>query len=127
MKNALAIKGSNGRTSLPVAPGPKQLISARTRGHDLNAVVRQFQMHGEFICAEPYGSGHINDTYRASFIQGGVPVRYLLQRINHNIFKNPASLMENIQRVTAHLGAKLDGQADFTRRVLTLIPTQDHQ
>ena len=42
-----------------------------------------------FWSAEPYGSGHINDTYCAVFDQGGARVRYILQRINHNIFKNP--------------------------------------
>jgi len=40
------------------------------------------------------------------FDQAGTPVRYILQRINHNIFKNPVALMENVQRVTAHVAAK---------------------
>jgi hypothetical protein len=93
--------------------------------HDVGAVARQFQIYGEFLGAEPYGSGHINDTYRATFDQAGSPVHYILQRINHNIFKNPVALMENIQRVTAHLGAKQAGARDFTRTVLTLLPARD--
>jgi hypothetical protein len=90
--------------------------------HDVRAVTRHFLIPGEFLSAEPYGSGHINDTYCAKFDQGGSPVRYILQRINHNIFKNPVALMENIQRVTAHLEKKVTGQPDASRRVLTLIP-----
>jgi len=93
--------------------------------HDVGAVVRQFEILGEFHCAEPYGSGHINDTYCAVFHQAGVPVRYILQRINHNIFKNPVALMENVQRVTSHLAAKMAGVPDATRRALTLIPARD--
>lgn len=93
--------------------------------HDVGAVARQFQIHGEFTSAEPYGSGHINDTYCAVFHQAGVPVRYILQRINHNIFKNPVALMENIQRVTTHLGGKVAGQSDATRRAMTLIAARD--
>lgn len=93
--------------------------------HDVRAVAQHFQIHGEFLGDEPYGSGHINDTYCARFDQGGAPVRYVLQRINHNIFKNPVALMANIQRVTAHLGAKTAGQSDASRRVLTLIPARD--
>ena len=93
--------------------------------HDYRALARQFQIYGEFLHAEPYGSGHINDTYCAVFDQGGAPVRYILQRINHNIFKDPVALMENIQRVTAHLSGKLAGEPDFSRRVLTLVPTRD--
>ena len=93
--------------------------------HDVQGVARHFQIHGGFLSAEPYGSGHINDTYCVVFDQGGVRVRYVLQRINHNIFKNPVALMENIQRVTTHLGKKCAGHSDQSRRVLTLIPTRD--
>jgi aminoglycoside phosphotransferase (APT) family kinase protein len=86
---------------------------------------RQFQIDGDFSSATPYGSGHINDTYCAVFDQSGAPARIILQRINTGIFRNPAALMENIQRVTSHLAAQLDGQADSMRRVLSLIPTRD--
>ena len=90
--------------------------------HDLRAVARHFQIAGEFLEAAPYGSGHINDTYCVVFNQGGTRVRYIFQRINHTIFKTPVALMENVQRVTAHLAAKVAGEADASRRVLTLIP-----
>jgi hypothetical protein len=95
--------------------------------HDVHAVTRQFQLRGEFISAAPYGNGHINDTYCVVFDQGGSRVRYIVQRINHHVFKNPAALMENIQRVTAHLGQKSAGQSDPVRRVLTLIPAHGGQ
>jgi Ser/Thr protein kinase RdoA (MazF antagonist) len=91
----------------------------------VSAAARQFQIGGEFAGAVPYGSGHINDTYRVVFHQAGAPVRTILQRINANIFKNPAALMENIQRVTAHLAAQVAGEPDGERRVLTLIPARD--
>jgi aminoglycoside phosphotransferase (APT) family kinase protein len=93
--------------------------------HDLNAVVREFKIDGDFAGAAPYGSGHINDTYCATFYQAGVPARFILQRINHNIFKKPFALMENIQRVASHLAAKVEGEPDSGRRVLTLIPARD--
>jgi hypothetical protein len=95
--------------------------------HDLGAVARRFQIPGEFLKAEPYGSGHINDTYCAVFDQAGTPVRYILQRINHRVFRNPVMLMENIQRVTSHVAAKLAGSSEFSRRVLTLIPSFDER
>jgi hypothetical protein len=93
--------------------------------HDVRDVARHFQIYGEFRSAEPYGSGHINDTYCAIFDQAGTVARYILQRINHNIFKKPVSLMENIQRVTTHLAGKMSGEPDFSRRVLTLIPVRN--
>jgi hypothetical protein len=93
--------------------------------HDIGAVARQFEIPGDFLEAKPYGSGHINDTYRAFFDVGGVQEPSILQRINHNVFKNPVALMENIERVTSHLGARLATAPDRCRRVLCLIPTRD--
>ena len=91
------------------------------------AALRQFRIGGEFLSAAPYGSGHINDTYCAVFHQAGAQARYILQRINRNVFKNPLALMQNIQRVTSHLAARLAGEPDCGRRVLTLIPAYDGQ
>jgi len=91
--------------------------------HDLAAVSTRFQVPGRFLSAEPYGTGHINDTYCVRFDQRGATVRYIVQRINHNVFKNPVALMDNIQRVTGHLQARVTD----ARRALTLIPTHDGQ
>ena len=93
--------------------------------HDLCAVARQFLIYGEFVHAEPCGTGHINDSYVAVFDQGGTPVRYCVQRINHKVFQNPPAVMDNIRRVTTHLGQKLAGERDSSRRALTLIPARD--
>ena len=89
----------------------------------VRAVARQFQIEGEFLEAQPFGSGHINDTYRVRFYSGDKSHFHILQRINRNIFKNPDALMLNIQRVTAHLSAQVANQPDRERRVLRLIPT----
>ena len=91
------------------------------------AVAQQFEIDGKFAEAIPYGSGHINDTYRVTFHENGAPHNYILQRINHNIFKKPAALMENVQRVTAHLATQVAGEPDSKRRALSLIPTHDGQ
>jgi Ser/Thr protein kinase RdoA (MazF antagonist) len=89
------------------------------------AAARQFEIDGEFTEVQPYGSGHINDTYKVLFREGGAPHRYILQRINRNIFKRPVALMENIQRVTTHLAAQVANEPDSIRRVLRLIPARD--
>ncbi len=89
------------------------------------AVASQFEIDGEFVEAIPYGSGHINDTYRVSFKQSGAPHNYILQRINHHIFKNPTALMENVQRVTSHMVAQVAHEPDSRRRALALIAARD--
>lgn len=93
-----------------------------SNAQNIAAVAREFQIPGESLGATPYGSGHINDTWCVVSSRSGVPVRSILQRINKNIFTNPVALMENIQRVTAHLAAKVSGETDSDRRVLALIP-----
>jgi aminoglycoside phosphotransferase len=92
---------------------------------DLRAIASCFQIDGELVGASALGSGHINDTFSLVFDLGGPRVRYVLQRINHGIFTAPAALMENVQRVTAHLAAKLAEEPDRTRRTLTLVPARD--
>jgi hypothetical protein len=87
------------------------------------AAATQFSTGGDLISAEPYGTGHINDTYRAVFEQLGARRPMILQRINHNIFKDPAALMDNIERVTTHVTAQVAAQSDAERRALTLIRT----
>src|SRR5215469_4475123 len=98
-----------------------------SKAHDLTAIASQFQIEGEFAHATAHGSGHINDSYRVTFNKAGLPVRYILQRINHIIFENPIELMENIQRVTSHLAAKLSGEPHRSRLALTLIPARDER
>jgi Phosphotransferase enzyme family len=92
---------------------------------DLRAIAGHFDIYGEFLSAAPYGTGHINDTYCAVFDQAGTTIRYILQRINHRVFKNPVALMDNVRRVTGHLAGKLADQPDRGRRFLTLVPGRD--
>jgi Ser/Thr protein kinase RdoA (MazF antagonist) len=93
----------------------------------VDAAARQFQVAGKLVRAAPFGAGHIHDSYCAVFEDAGVLTRILLQRINHAVFRNPAALSENIERVTAHLALKVAGEPEKSRRVLSLVPTRDGQ
>lgn len=85
---------------------------------DLKEIYSHFGIEKD---VEPYGNGHINDTYLCS----NVP-RYILQRINTNVFKDPAQVMENIVKVTTHLKEKIiQNGGDPARETLTVIPTVD--
>jgi hypothetical protein len=122
--NMAIIPGENGCVNSFFSRFFVRKAAFMTPKHDVAALSRQFQILGEYLGAEPFGSGHINDTYRATYDQGGLKVHYIHQRINHDIFKNPMAVMENIQRVTDHIRKSLKGQPDVSRRVLTLIPTR---
>ncbi|MEI7534421.1 MAG: aminoglycoside phosphotransferase family protein [Verrucomicrobiae bacterium] len=81
---------------------------------DVRALAGQFQLTGELLHAEPFGSGHINHTYRLTFDHS----RFILQRLNTSVFQNPAAVMENIRRVTTHL-------VENNSRTLALVPARD--
>jgi Ser/Thr protein kinase RdoA (MazF antagonist) len=90
-------------------------------------MIHQFLIYGDFEEAAPFGSGHINDTFVSRWNQAGIKIRYIHQRINSRIFLRPDQVMENIQRVTTHIAAKLSaaGLADRSRRTMTVIPGRD--
>lgn len=94
---------------------------------NLKHLKEAFNIPGDYMGAEPYGSGHINDTFASTYNQAGTRLRYIHQRINGNVFKDVPALMDNIARVTVfnqnHL-AEL-GMDDASRRCLTLLFKED--
>ena len=94
---------------------------------DLQAIAACFAVPGRFIDGAPHGSGHINDTFAVRLDDNGYRVRYVLQRVNHEVFKDVPAVMENVDRATRHITASLERQdvADRSRRAMTLIPTTD--
>ena len=69
---------------------------------------------------EPYGNGHINDTFLA--VKG--ETRYILQRMNDTVFPRPVEMMENIVGVTEHIRRKAEARGeDTSRATLRVIPT----
>ena len=94
---------------------------------ELQHISKQFQIYGEILHAETFKIGHINETYSATYDQGGTRVRYIHQKVNKHVFKNPPELMKNLMRVTTHIRKKLEAQTaeDITRRSIIVIPTRD--
>jgi Ser/Thr protein kinase RdoA (MazF antagonist) len=84
-----------------------------------------FAVYGDFTGIEAFGTGHINRTFVFSMDQGGRVVRYLLQRLNTFVFREPRLLMDNIVRVTDHLRRRLaaSGATGISRRALTALPS----
>ncbi len=102
-------------------------MTTKSVSTDLREVSKLFDLRADFVSGVAYGSGHINDTYCVRFDQSGTQVRYILQRINTNVFKTPAALMENIERVTRHALSRLlaENHPEAHRRTLTCIPAID--
>lgn len=71
-----------------------------------------------------YGEGHINNTYLVT-VNGKTVTRYILQRINTDIFTDPKSLMENICGVTSYLRDLISKRGgDVSRETMSIVPTK---
>ena len=91
---------------------------------NVSAAARPFEIDGEFIEAEPYGSGHINDTYR--YLSRMAARRFATSSSGSiTTSSKTLALMENVERVTAHLATNVAEEPDSSRRALRLIPTRD--
>ena len=92
----------------------------------LQEISKQFQIYGEILHAETCKIGHINETYSATYDQGGMRVRYIHQKVNKCVFCNPPAVMRNLVRVSSHLRRKIEERQlpQVTRRCLTIVPTR---
>lgn len=90
-------------------------------------LIGKFSIEGEPVEIIRYGQGHINDTYRVTTrLNDGKEKRYILQRINHTIFKEPVKLMDNIKGVTEHIREKIvHFGGDTAKECLNVIGTKD--
>ena len=89
-------------------------------------IISQYDFPGELISYHNHGNGHINDTYLLDYRYNDHTQRYILQRINTDIFQNPSELMDNIIHVTEFLKKKIiENDGDPDRETLTVIPTCD--
>jgi len=91
------------------------------------AVAEAFAIPGRWLGSQPLRTGWINETLVASFDEGGRRARYVQQRINRSVFREPERVMENVARVTAHVLAALEreGAPERERRALQLVPARD--
>lgn len=87
----------------------------------------EFDTRGEIESIEPHGNGHINDTYLVTCRDSvGDTRRYILQRINHEVFKDPDGLMENVVNVTSFLRRKIEeAGGDPERETLNVVPLRN--
>ncbi|MBP5308504.1 MAG: aminoglycoside phosphotransferase family protein [Clostridia bacterium] len=75
--------------------------------YDFCKIISNFKLKGELVSCVRYGEGHINETYLAVVSDNGAETKYILQKINKNLFQNVDKLMNNIRLVTEHTRKKV--------------------
>ena len=89
-------------------------------------MAQQFNVAGRLVNVEPTGAGNVNDTYLAIFRTTFSEQRFILQRINRNVFPQPELLMANMRLITEHVHERLEEEAEEADRIWQLpkvIPT----
>ena len=69
---------------------------------EFKAVCEKFELKGSVLSIEPYGEGHINLTLLVTTDER----RYIMQKMNTNVFPDTEGLMVNICAVTEYLAGK---------------------
>lgn len=95
-------------------------------GYDFQAIAKQFQIDGTLVFCERHGDGHINETYLIAAEHDGVQKRYILQRINNDLFADVPRLMNNIDLVTTFAYGKIaERGGDVDRETMRVVHAKD--
>lgn len=94
---------------------------------ELQQIAEHFLLQGEIASIEQINKGYINRTYQVQTLsKHGHIHKYILQRINVNVFPDVGALMSNFVLTTEHLSQHLQMPGQHGRgTVQTLRPTKD--
>jgi len=93
---------------------------------DWKRIISAFDLKGTVSEPKPLGNGLINDTYIIRTEEPECP-DYVLQKVNHNVFKDVDMLQNNIETVTDHIRGRLlkRGDLDLDRKCLRFVKTKE--
>jgi Ser/Thr protein kinase RdoA (MazF antagonist) len=93
---------------------------------NLNHIAEQFKPGGNVIKVKEFGNGNINDTYIVT-LENHAENKFVLQRINTHVFKQPKFIMQNMRTFTEHVHQRVrtEGHAWEAPRVISAKDGQD--
>ena len=86
-------------------------------------VFNKFDHAANYVGHSALNSGHINDTF---LVQATGDKKYILQRINHTIFKDVPGLVNNKVLISNHIKSKYANlsEVELTQKVLSFVKTK---
>ena len=72
----------------------------------LSFICKRFRLPGELILQRWIPTGHINTAYYVALYDGKEVRQYLAQQVNWYVFREPVSMMHNIDLITQHIMSK---------------------
>ena len=90
----------------------------------LKSIFNEFDHQSNYISHSELNSGHINDTF---FVKSDGAKDYILQKINHNIFKDVPGLVNNKVLTSNHIRSKYTNlsEATLSKKVLSFVKTKN--
>ena len=76
-------------------------------------ICQKFRVPGDLILYRLIPNGHINTAYYVALYDGNEVRQYLVQKVNWYVFKDPVSMMNNIDLITKHI---MDKERTLERR-----------
>ncbi len=86
--------------------------------HNFEELAKMFCLEGEIKSISPVNHGNINGTYDVVMVHEGEEHRYIFQKINMFVFKNPKRIMSNIEKITKYIGEKLEAEGKSRDQVM---------
>lgn len=95
--------------------------------NELFGLISTFEIKGAPVSQTVCNNGHINNTHIVTCKdEEGTEYKYILQRINTDVFKKPYELMQNIENITDFLRKKIASEGgNPERQALTLVKNED--
>ena len=92
----------------------------------IKSIIEQFNIPGRCIDIQTINTGNINRTYIVSYLMdNGNIKKYIVQKINTTVFKEPYKLMKNIDGITKWIEKVSKESNDFKHPFLSLIHTKE--
>ena len=91
-------------------------------------MAQEFAVDGRVVTVAPTGQGNVNDTYLAIFRTTFSEQRFILQKLNLQVFTSPEAVMHNIKVITEHVHKRLEEEVHLSDRIWQLpriIPTKN--
>lgn len=90
-------------------------------------IASEFDVAGRLVRVLPNSGGNVNDTFIAIFRTTFSEERFVLQRLNKNVFPDPEKVIHNMKVVTEHVHSRIEQEQHLSDRIWQLprvIPTK---
>ena len=82
----------------------------------IREICSSFCIGGTYVGCKESSTGIINNSYFVDYVRNGEEKKYVVQRINKSVFKNPEHVMDNIINVTQYIRKNIIKQNLSTKR-----------